>query len=319
MGGRMARVEPAAVERVAVVGAGTIGAGWAAYFLARGLTVAVSDPDPAAEARLKRMVAQAWPVLEQLGLAPGADPGRLSFTTDAAAGAEGAQFVQENAPEQAELKAALFHRLEQALAPEVVVASSTSGLVMSTLRHGLAHPGRFIVGHPFNPPHLIPLVEVVGGEGTDPEAVDWTLAFYRAMGKQPIHLRKERPGHLANRLQAALWREAVSAVAEGMASVADVDAAIAYGPGLRWAVMGPHMIFHLGGGEAGMAGFLDHFGPPIESWWRDLGSPTLTPEIRQALIDGVADEAAGRDLTALADQRDACLIALLDALKRHRP
>ena len=164
-----------------------------------------------------------------------------------------------------------------------------------------------MIGHPFNPPHLIPLVEVVGGERTAPAAIEQAMAFYAAIGKRPIHIRREVPGHIANRLQAALWREAVHLVASGVASVADVDAAISEGPGLRWALMGPHLTFHLAGGTGGMPHFLNQLGPPLESWWGDLGAPRLTPEVREALIDGVADEAGGRGIDDLAAARDKFL------------
>jgi 3-hydroxyacyl-CoA dehydrogenase len=174
-----------------------------------------------------------------------------------------------------------------------------------------------VIGHPFNPPHLIPLVEVVGGERTAPATIEGALAFYKAIGKRPIHIRREVAGHVANRLQAALWREAVHLVAAGVASVADIDTAISEGPGLRWALMGPHLTFHLAGGSGGMAHFLEQLGPPLESWWEDLGAPQLTPEVRQALTAGVSAEAEGRDIATLAAERDRFLVDLL-ALKGAR-
>src|SRR5205085_1341328 len=225
-------------------------------------------------------------------------------------------FVQENGPERIDLKQDLYRRLDGLLPPDVIIASSSSGLTMSEIQSGcLSHPERCVIGHPFNPPHLVPLVEVVGGAITGPEAISRALAFYTAIGKQPIHIRREVPGHVANRLQAALWREAVHLVAEGVASVADVDTAISEGPGLRWALMGPHLTFHLAGGEGGMAHFLEQLGPPLESWWDDLGSPRLTPEVRDALSTGVAAETGGRDIRALAAERDQFLVDLL-ALKK---
>ncbi len=301
-----------------MIGAGTIGASWAAYFLSRGLAVSVWDPAPNAESFVRGFVDRAWPTLQALG-ASVSSPGPLSFHADPAGAVAGAHFVQESAPERTEAKRALFATLEAALPPEVIVASSTSGLMMTDLARDLRTPGRFAIGHPFNPPHLIPLVEVVGGERTTPETVASCVAFYRHIGKHPIHLRKELPGHLANRLQSALWREAVHAVAEGVATVADVDAAVAYGPGLRWALMGPHLTFHLAGGEGGMAHFMDHLGPANEVWWRSLGQPTLTPELCQAIVAGVADEARGQGVPALAAQRDALLVALLQTIGDKRP
>ena len=206
-----------------------------------------------------------------------ADPTRVSFHDDPAAAVEGAALVQENGPENLEIKRALFAAIEAGLAPDAVVASSTSGLMPSELQAERAHPERYVVGHPFNPPHLIPLVEVVGGRATDPAVVDWTVAFYAALGKRPIRIKREVPGHVANRMQVALYREAIHLVLEDVASIADVDAAIAYGPGLRWALMGPHMAHHLAGGRGGLRHLLEHIGPGIERWWNDLGRPDLTP------------------------------------------
>ncbi len=311
-------VAPNEVRRVAVIGAGTIGASWAAYFLSRGLEVSVQDPSAAREDAVRSMIRAAWPILEKLGMAPGADPERWRFTTDPRAAVRGADFVQESAPERADVKIELYAALEEVLGEDVVIASSTSGLLMSELQQGRRAPQRFAVGHPFNPPHLIPLVEVVGGRETSEDTLHWCLDFYRAIGKHPIHIRREVPAHLANRLQAALWREAVHAVATGVASVEDVDAAIAYGPGLRWAIMGPNLIFHLAGGEGGMRHFLEHLGDVNEAWWKTLGTPSLTPEVRAALIEGVNEEAAGRSIPDLARERDRLLVALLQTLGRER-
>ncbi|WP_158745736.1 3-hydroxyacyl-CoA dehydrogenase NAD-binding domain-containing protein [Acidisphaera sp. L21] len=310
--------DPAKVRRVAVIGAGTIGASWAAWFLSRGLQVTVWDPAPEGEAFVRRFIANAWPAIQQLG-APCASQDAISFHATPEQAVAGVQFVQESAPERTDAKRALFAQLEAAMAPDTIVASSSSGLMMTDLAQDLRTPGRFAIGHPFNPPHLIPLVEVVGGQDTTPETIDACLAFYRHIGKHPIRLNKEAPGHLANRLQSALWREAVHAVAEGVASVADVDAAVAYGPGLRWALMGPHLTFHLAGGEGGMAHFIDHLGEANEAWWRSLGQPTLTPEVCRAIIDGVAEETKGAPVPALAAQRDALLVALLQIIGTRRP
>lgn len=247
---------PQTVTRVAVIGGGTIGASWTAWFLSRGMNVTVTDPDPAREAYVRRMVTDAWPTLARLGMATDASPESWSFTTDPAAAVSEAEFVQENAPERAEIKRALYAAIEPALPPQTILASSSSGLMMTGLQDHLRTPERFVIGHPFNPPHLIPLVEVVGGEKTSAATIDWCMDFYRHVGKEPIHLKKEAVGHLANRLQAALWREAISAVASGLASVEDVDRAVAYGPGLRWAIMGPTLTFHLGGGDGGLTHML---------------------------------------------------------------
>lgn len=304
-------IAPEDVRRAAIVGSGTIGASWAALFLAHGLEVTIYDPHPAAEAATHDLIGSAWQGLVGLGIADAPTPKPWRFVSELADALRDADFVQESGPERADLKRKLYADIEISLKPDVIVASSTSGLVMSDLQEGLQHPARFAVGHPFNPPHLIPLVEIVGGRQTSPEVLGWLDVFYRRLGKAPIRLNKEVPGHLANRLQAALWREAVHAVASGIASVEDVDTAIAQGPGLRWAIMGPHMIFHLAGGDGGMAHFLDHLGPAMEGWWRDLGAPQLAPRINAALVDGVAAEAAGRSRADLVKERDAALIALI--------
>lgn len=306
------------VKRVAVLGADTIGASWTALFLAHGLSVAVQDPNPAAEAYVRRYVAEAWPALQRLGMAVAESPDRWTFHVTAAEAVRGADFVQENAPERLEIKRALYAEIDAVLAPAAVLASSSSGLMMSDLQPGLASAARMAIGHPFNPPHLIPLVEVVGGAATAPDTIATCLDFYRRVGKRPIHLRKEAPGHLANRLQAALWREAIHAVVSGLASVEDVDTAISAGPGLRWAVMGPHMTFHLGGGEGGLAHMLAQFRPAFTAWWKTMGTPELTDDVCRQLIDGVAAEAKGRDLATLARERDAVLLPLLELTYRRR-
>jgi 3-hydroxyacyl-CoA dehydrogenase len=305
------------VQRVAVVSTGVIGASWAAHFLARGLDVVATDPAPGAEQRLRADVDAHWPTLERLGLVDGASPDRLTFTADPAKAVSDADFVQENGPEREDVKHALFAVLDTAARPDVVLASSSSGLLPSAIARGCPHhPERVVIGHPFNPPHLIPLVEVVPGERTSDDAVEKAMAFYTAVGKRPIRLRQELPGHVANRLQAALWQEAYSLVERGVASVADIDTAISQGPGLRWAVLGPFVNQHLSGGSGGIAHVLEHLGPPTQAWWRDLRSVTLTPELVATLVAGVDEELAGVDPAALVARRDAVLDALLAAKAR---
>ncbi|WP_278488540.1 3-hydroxyacyl-CoA dehydrogenase NAD-binding domain-containing protein [Achromobacter insolitus] len=308
---------PPAIRRVAIVGAGTIGASWAALFLARGLEVVVSDPAPDAESLTRARVQAAWPVLAELGhVLPGASADALRFEPELEAALAGADFVQENAPEREDFKTNLFARIDAVLPPHVIVASSSSGLIMSRLQSQCRHASRFVIGHPFNPPHLIPLVEVVGGEQTSADTIDRCIAFYRSLGKYPIRLNKEVPGHIANRLQAALWREAIHLAAENVASVADIDAAVSQGPGLRWALFGPHMTFNLGGGAGGLANFMDHLLGPVQTWWDDLGAPDVTPELQQRLIAGVNAEAGTRSIADLVQARDAQLTALLKTLRR---
>ncbi len=309
-------MQQSSIRRVAVVGTGTIGMSWAATFLSRGLAITASDPAPEAEARLRHFIDAAWPVLARLGPIAATPPHHLLiFCADVEIAVAAADFVQENAPEREAVKQELLARIDAVLPPEIVIASSSSGLLISRLAASCRHPERIVIGHPFNPPHLIPLVEVVGGAQTAPAAIERAIAFYSSIGKRPIHIRREVAGHVANRLQAALWREAVHLLASGVASVADIDTAISDGPGLRWALMGPHLTFHLAGGSGGMAHFLDQLGPPLESWWDDLGSPRLTPELRAALAEGVAAEAGGRDIATLAAERDRFLVDLL-ALKK---
>jgi carnitine 3-dehydrogenase len=266
---------------------------------------------------VRGFIAGAWPCMTRLGLAEGADPERLRFHGDPAAAAEGAPFVQESGPENLAAKQALFARMEQGLEPDAIVASSTSGLLPSDLQARRIGPERYLVAHPFNPPHLMPLVELVGGRATDPAVIERAAAFYRSVGKRPITIRREMLGHVANRMQVALYREAIHLALEGVASIEDIDAAIAYGPGLRWAIMGPHMLHHLAGGEGGLRHLLKHIGPGIETWWNDLGRPDLTPEVIDRLV-GMFEAGTPRPLREIAAERDALLIALLETLAATR-
>lgn len=305
-------------RRVAVLGTGTVGASWVAYFLSRGLTVAAWDPAEGAAERVRARIATAWPALERLGLGPKADPGAWRFHDDPADAVRAADFVQENAPERLWLKRELYGRIAPALPRQTILASSSSGIMPSDLQEGQPFAARMLVGHPFNPPHLIPLVEVVAGGETAPETVETAVAFYRQIGKRPIRIGREVPGHLVNRLQAALWREAVDAVARGVASVADVDAAIAHGPGLRWALMGPHLTFALAGGSGGMPHFMEHLAPAVTMWWADLRAPELSEGLKAEIVAGIEAETGGRTPDALAAKRDEGLVALLELLARWR-
>jgi len=310
-----ARAAPAAVRRIACIGAGVIGGGWAAHFLARGYDVIAWDPAPEAEARLRELVATAWPALAALGLHPDASPDRLRVAATLEAALAQAEFVQESAPERLDLKRELLAAIDRAAPPEAVIGSSTSGFAMTEMQPDAPGAARMVVGHPFNPPYLIPLVEVVGGARTDPGAVAWAAAFYRAAGKHALELERELPGFVANRLQDAMWREALHMVAAGEATVAQIDAAIREGPGLRWPIMGPCLTFHLAGGPDGMAHMLDHFGPALEEPWTRLQAPPLTPELRDRMVEGCAREAAGRSVADLVRERDAKLVAILKALQ----
>jgi 3-hydroxybutyryl-CoA dehydrogenase len=302
-------------ERAAVLGAGVIGASWASLFLARGITVDIFDPAEGAEAEVRGYVARAWPALARLGLAPGADPERLIFHKTPMAAVREASFVQESVPERLDVKHALFAEIEPHLAPDAIVASSASGLMVSEMQQGWRDPSRFLLGHPFNPPHLIPLVELFANDRTAEGVLQAAEDFYKEIGKVTIRLEREIPGHVANRLQAALWREAIHLVASGVASVEDVDKAVWAGPGLRWAVMGPHMLFHLAAGPGGMADFCERYRDSMHRWWAGLGAPELAPEVTAVLAQGVAEEARGMDMEALSAKRDTLLLAVLDATK----
>ncbi|MET0820657.1 MAG: 3-hydroxyacyl-CoA dehydrogenase NAD-binding domain-containing protein [Aeromicrobium sp.] len=305
------------MSHVAVVGAGVIGRAWVAHLVAQGVEVRVSDPSPDAEQLLVRDVERARPALVALGHDIDGWQDLVTMAASAGEAVEGSRFVQESGPERDEIRAPLYREIDEAAPVATPVASSTSGTLPSRLAE-LAphHPERVLVGHPFNPVHLIPLVEVVGCDATSPEIVQQALAFYRDIGKRPIHVRREVPGHLANRLQAALWREAYSLVDRGVATVADIDTAISQGPGLRWALLGPLVNQHLSGGDGGLRHILEHLGPPTQRWMDDLGAPQLTPELADALVGGVDDELAGIDQQAMSADRDALLIELLVAKAR---
>src|ERR1700726_3885984 len=240
------------IRRIAVIGTGVIGASWTALFLAKGLEVVATDIAPDAEIALRKFVKTAWPALERLGLSPGASQSNLRFTANLAEAMTGADLVQENGPERLDFKQKLYRQLDELLPPDAIIASSSSGLKMSDIQSGVtAHPERCVIGHPFNPPHLIPLVEVVGGAKTSEETIRRAIDFYKSIGRRTVRLHKEVPGHVANRLQAALYREVVYLISEGVVSVADADTAVCWGPGLRWGGMGPNLLFHLGGGDGG--------------------------------------------------------------------
>jgi len=303
---------------VAVVGVGVIGTSWAAHFLARGMDVVATDTAPGAAERLNESIDRLWPALERLGLAPGASRERLRFFDRLPDALRDVDFVQENAQENLEAKQRLIGEIDAAAPAGVVIASSSSGLLPSDLQAPCKKdPGRVLIGHPFHPPHLMPLVEVAGGRQTDSAAIDTAMVFYREVGKRPILLRQELPGHVANRLQAALWREAFSLVERGAATVEDIDTAIMHGPGLRWAILGPFLTLHLTGGSGGMAGILEHLGPSVEAWWAQFTTPRLTKELKQAVSEGVSSLAEHLGGEALEAQRDALLIELL-ALKAVR-
>src|ERR1700687_831486 len=301
------------IRRVTIIGTGVIGASWAALYLAKGLEVVATDIAPNAEAALKRFVDAAWPALKRLGLAPGASQSKLSFTPKIETAVSGTDLVQENGPERLDFKQTLYAQLDGLLPAEVIIASSSSGLTMSEIQLGCrSHPERCVIGHPFNPPHLVPLVEIVGGAKTSEETIQRVAEFYQAIGRRTVRMRKEMPGHVANRLQAALAREVYYLVTEGVVSAADVDTALCWGPGLRWGLMGNMLLNHLGGGKGGMEHFLEQFTRPMTAWWKSLGNPVLTPEVQRKLIDSVHAEVGSRSIEELAAERDEMLLGLLE-------
>jgi len=301
------------IRRVAIIGTGVIGASWSALFLAKGLEVVATDVAPNAEAALRRFVESAWPVLKRLGLASGASQSRLSFTADLATAVKGADLVQENGPERIDFKKKLYGQLDELLPAEVIIASSSSGLTMSEIQSACrSHPERCVIGHPFNPPHLVPLVELVGGGKTSEETIQRVAEFYTALGKRTVRLHKEVPGHVANRLQSALSREVYHLVAEGVVTAADADTALSWGPGLRWGIMGSLLLNHLGGGQGGIEHFFEQFTGPMTAWWKVLGQPVLTPEVQKQLIDSVRAEVGSRSIDELAAERDEMLLQLIE-------
>jgi carnitine 3-dehydrogenase len=301
-----------------VVGTGVIGAGWAARALARGLDVIASDPAPDAEARLRARIDNAWPALTKLGLGAGAHRARLEFTGDLGALCSRADFIQESAPENEDLKRELLERITADAAADVIVASSSSGLLPTRIQSDSRHPGRVLIGHPFNPVYILPLVEVLGGEHTDAGRVDDAIAFYRGLGMYPLHVRTEIEGYISDRLQEALWREALHMVADGVASTGEIDDAIIYGPGLRWAIMGPCLTFHLAGGEAGMRHMLGQFGPALKLPWTRLEAPALTDALVERMVEGTRDQAGDRSIAELERIRDDCLIGIMRTLRPFR-
>ncbi len=304
---------------MAIVGTGVIGAGWTARALAQGYDVVAWDPAPGAESRLRGAVDRAWPALERIGLAAGASRARLRFVERLADCVAGAAFIQESAPEREELKVGLLAQIDGAARPEAVIATSTSGLLPSRLQAACRHPERLVVGHPFNPVYLLPLVEVVGGRQTTPAAVERAMAFYAGLGMRPLQVRSEVEGFIADRLMEALWREALWLVNDGHATTEEIDAAVVYGCGLRWSLMGTFLTFHLAGGEAGMRHMLHQFGPALKLPWTKLVAPELTEDLIDRVVAGCEHQAAGRSIAALEGRRDRFLVDLLGLVRRYWP
>src|SRR6266576_1052545 len=305
------------IRRIAIVGAGVIGASWAAEYLARGFDVITTDPGPNAEANLRKYIDEAWKDLTNIGLSKGASRDRLTFTTDMKEALSKADFVQENGPERPDFKMKLFAQMDEVTPVDSLIASSSSGITPSVMQTNCKHPERVLVGHPFNPPHIVPLVEVVGGTKTSPEAIQQAIAFYASIGKKPIQLKKELPGHVGNRLQAALYKEIMYLIQQGVLSVSDADDAVSYGAGLRWGVMGPSLQWHLGGGPGGIKHFMEHLMPGLEVIIKSLGTPEITDELKQTIVDGVSLIAGNASVEQLAEEENELLVGLLSLRKTN--
>lgn len=299
------------VQRIAVVGTGVIGSSWVAFYLARGFDVTAIDPAPNAENALRQYVEKEWPILEQIGLSAGASRDRLKFSSDLQTGLKDADFVQENGPERPDFKAKFFAQIDAYTPKKAILASSSSGLTMDVIQAECANPERCVIGHPFNPPHIIPLVEVVGGAKTSEQTIEQAMQFYNAVGKKAIRLHKALPGHVANRLQAALYKEMLYLVQQGVLSVEDCDAAVSYGPGLRWGCMGQSLQWHLGGGPGGIRHFMEHLMGPLAGLMKALGDPQVDDALRQTVVDGVLTQANGRSVAELTADENQVLIGLL--------
>ena len=303
------------VKSVACIGMGVIGCGWASHFSAQGIQVHAWDPDSKSEELFKRTIEQAWPSMEKLGLASAASPDLVVFHKNIETAVENCSLVQESSPERLELKQKLLSTIDKACDTDCVIASSTSGYLVSDLAlHCSVAPERIVVGHPFNPVYLLPLVELVAGPQTSSATMDRAEEIYSNSGKTVLRLEKEIDGFIADRLQEAMWREALHMVANGEATVEQLDLSITAGPGLRWALMGPMLTFHLAGGEGGMAHMLDHFGPSLQSPWTRLKAPKLTESLRNAVVDGCSEEADGRSVADLVLERDKGLTAIIQTL-----
>jgi 3-hydroxyacyl-CoA dehydrogenase len=299
------------MHRIAIVGTGVIGASWAAYYLARGFDVVATDPGPQAETNLRKYVDDAWPLLTQVGLSAGASRDRLTFSADMSRALAQADWVQENAPERPDFKIKLFAQMDAATPPNAILASSSSGITMDVIQSGCKRPERCVIGHPFNPPHVVPLVEVVGGAKTSEATIERAMTFYADIGKKPVRLHKALPGHVANRFQAALYKEVLYLVQQGVLSVADADVAVCYGPGIRWGVMGPSLQWHVGGGQGGIQHFMEHLMDPLAGMMKTLGTPEITPQLKQTVVDAVLKEAGGRSVEQLAREENSVLTGLL--------
>jgi carnitine 3-dehydrogenase len=305
------------IKTVAIVGTGVIGAGWATRCLARGIDVVATDPGPDAEAKLRASLENARPAAEKLYGSPDVAPGTLTVVASVEEAVANADFIQENAPEREDLKRKLHAQIDAAARPDVIIASSSSGLMPTAIQADCKHPERVLIGHPFNPVYLLPLCEVVGGSKTAPENIKRAMEFYTSIGMYALHVRKEIEGYLSDRLQEAIWREILHLVNDGVATTGELDDAIKYGPGLRWAIMGTNLIFHMAGGDTGMRHMLHQFGPALKLPWTKLEAPELTDELIDRMVEGTHEQAGGKTVKELEQLRDNCLIDIMRTLQKY--
>jgi len=306
------------IKTLGIVGTGVIGSGWAARALAHGLDVIATDPGKNAEEQMRANIANAWPSLEKLGLMPTARQERLQFTADLAEVCAKAHYIQESEPERQDLKNALHKQMDALTAKEVIIASSSSGLLPSDIHEHMQHPQRMLIGHPFNPVYLLPLVEIVGGKATSQNNIQTAKSFYKNLAMHPLIVRKEIEGYLADRLQEALWREILHLVNDDIANTGELDEAIIYGPGLRWAMMGTNLTYHLAGGDMGMRHMLNQFGPALKLPWTKLEAPELTDSLIDKMVEGTQNQAGTQSIKELERLRDNCLISIMRALQEHQ-
>ena len=304
------------LTRVGLLGGGVIGGGWAARFLLNGVDVSVYDPDPEASRKIGEVLDNARRAFAKMTMAPLPAEGDLHFASSPEDAVVGADFVQESAPERVDLKRAILARASAAADASVVIATSTSGLLPTTLQDGIDHPERLVVGHPFNPVYLLPLVEVCGGESTSIAATQRAADVYRSVGMRPLLLDREIDGFVADRLLEALWREALWLVHDGVATVEQIDDAIRFGAGLRWSAMGTFLVYRIAGGEAGMRHFMEQFGPALKWPWTKLTDvPELTEELLARITEQSDDQAGARSIRELEALRDDCLVAVIQGLR----
>lgn len=307
------------INKIGIVGTGVIGNGWIARFLAKGYNVVAFDPAEGAEIKTRNLMKRIWPTLEDLGVSKEASIDKLTFVNTLQEAVEDADYVQENVPEREDLKKEVLKEIDQYLRPKGIIGSSTSGITATTLQEGLKNPERLIVAHPFNPVYILPLVELVGGKNTKETVIERAKAFFIKVDMKPLVIHQEIEGHVADRLMEALWREALHIVNDGVATTDEVDRAITYGAGLRWALMGPFMTFHMAGGDAGMRHMLEQFGPALKLPWTKLKAPELTEALKERVIGGCENSGQGRAVAELEDKRNEFLVKQLELVSDYWP